>query len=47
LEPIPFELVNLDFPLVALAWNWFCGLPKLTQSVPQRESDFGPIEVEE
>ncbi|MEQ1824381.1 MAG: hypothetical protein ABL921_00465 [Pirellula sp.] len=44
LQPIPFEFVNLDFPLFALGWNWLCGLPKLTLTVPQRETDFGPME---
>jgi hypothetical protein len=44
LQPIPFEFVNLDFPLFSLAWNWLCGLPRLTMAVPQRESDFGPAE---
>ena len=37
LEPIPFEFINLDFPLFAMIWNWLCGLPKLTVTVPQRE----------
>jgi len=37
LEPIPFEFINLDFPLFAMVWNWLCGLPKLTVTVPQRE----------
>jgi hypothetical protein len=46
-QPIPFEFVNLDFPLFALGWNWFCGLPKLTIHVPQRETDFGPMEEDE
>ena len=44
LEPIPFEFINTDFPLFAFIWNWFCGLPKLMVTVPQRESDFGEIE---
>lgn len=37
LEPIPDEFINLDFPLFAMVWNWLCGLPKLTVTVPQRE----------
>ncbi len=37
LEPIPFEFINLDFPLFAMVWNWLCGLPKLTVTVPQRQ----------
>ena len=45
LEPIPFEFVNLDFPLFAFAWNWLCGLPRLTVTVPQRE-DFSQDEME-
>jgi hypothetical protein len=44
--PIPFEFINNDFPLFAMTWNWINGLPKLTLSVPQRESDFGPMEEE-
>lgn len=43
-EPIPFEYINADFPLVAFLWNWFCSLPKLAVRVPHRETDFGPTE---
>lgn len=39
-EPIPFEFINADFPLVAFVWNWMCGLPKLTLSIPVRDDDF-------
>lgn len=46
LMPIPLEYLNMDFPLISLGWNWICGLPRLTFSVPQRESDFGPLEGE-
>jgi hypothetical protein len=42
--PIPFEFVNPDFPLIAMTWNWLCGLPTLYLSVPERESDFGSFE---
>lgn len=44
LEPIPFEFINTDFPLFAFVWNWLCGLPALTVSVPQRDSEFGDLE---
>lgn len=44
LEPIPFEFVNPDFPLIAMAWNWVSGLPTLYLSVPERERDFGSFE---
>ncbi len=40
LKPIPLEFNNSDFPLFTFLWNWFCGLPKLTLSLPQREDDF-------
>jgi hypothetical protein len=40
LEPIPFEFINADFPLFAYLWNWMCGLPRLTLSIPVREDDF-------
>jgi len=40
LEPIPLELTNLDFPLFLFLWNWICGLPKLTLSLPQRDDNF-------
>jgi len=46
LEPIPFEFINTDFPLFAFLWNWICGLPKLTVSVPQRE-DFSQDEIDD
>ena len=46
LQPIPLEFSNTDFPLFTMGWNWICGLPKLTVSVPQRDSDFGPIDEE-
>ena len=39
-EPIPFQFINADFPLFAYIWNWICGLPKLTLSIPIREDDF-------
>ncbi len=45
LEPIPFEFINLDFPLFAFIWNWLCGLPTLTVTVPQRE-EFSPDDME-
>ena len=44
LEPIPFEFVNPDFPLIAMTWNWLSGLPTLYLSVPERERDFGSFE---
>jgi hypothetical protein len=44
LEPIPFEFVNPDFPLIAMTWNWMSGLPTLYLSVPERERDFGSFE---
>jgi hypothetical protein len=48
LEPIPFEFINADFPLLAYLWNWTCGLPKLTLSIPLREDDFTALrELEE
>ena len=40
LEPIPLEFNNLDFQLFTFLWNWFCGLPKLTLSLPQRDDAF-------
>jgi hypothetical protein len=43
-EPIPFEFVNPDFPLIAITWNWLSGLPTLYLSVPERERDFGSFE---
>jgi hypothetical protein len=46
LQPIPLEFFNSEFPLFAMGWNWLCGLPKLTVSVPQRDSDFGPMDEE-
>ena len=46
-EPIPHEFVNADFPLFAMGWNWLCGLPTLVVTVPQRETDFGPMEEED
>ena len=46
LEPIPLEFINKDFPLFAFVWNWLCGLPTLTVTVPQRDEDFGQIEME-
>lgn len=39
-EPIPFEFINADFPLFAYLWNWMCGLPKLTLSIPVRDDEF-------
>jgi hypothetical protein len=44
LQPIPLEFSNTEFPLFAMGWNWLCGLPKLTVSVPHRDSDFGPMD---
>jgi hypothetical protein len=46
LQPIPLEFSNTEFPLFAMGWNWLCGLPKLTVSMPQRDSDFGPMDEE-
>ncbi len=46
LEPIPFEFINTDFPLFAFIWNWLCGLPTLTVTVPQRDDDFRQVEME-
>jgi len=46
LEPIPFEFVNPDFPLIAITWNWLSGLPTIYLSVPERERDFGSFEGE-
>jgi len=40
LEPIPFEFINVDFPLFAYLWNWMCGLPTLMLSIPVRDDDF-------
>jgi hypothetical protein len=40
LEPIPLEFNNADFPLFTFLWNWICGLPKLTLSLPLRDDDF-------
>ena len=40
LEPIPFEFSNTDFPLFTYLWNWICGLPKLSLSLPQRDDTF-------
>jgi tetratricopeptide (TPR) repeat protein len=33
-KPIPFELFNPESPLVAFAWNWICGLPKIELRIP-------------
>ena len=44
LEPLPLEFINTDFPLFAFVWNWLCGLPSLTVSVPQRDGEFGPVD---
>jgi len=46
LQPIPLEFSMTEFPLFAIVWNWLCGLPKLTVSMPQRDSDFGPMDGE-
>ncbi len=46
LEPIPFEFINTDFPLFAFLWNWLCGLPTLTVTVPQLDDDFRQFEME-
>jgi hypothetical protein len=46
-DPIPFEFVNVDFPLFALIWNWVCGLPTLVVRMPLRETDFGPMEMDD
>ena len=46
-EPIPFEFINADFPLLAYLWNWMCGLPKLTLSIPVRDDDFTELQEPE
>ena len=46
LQPIPLEFSNTEFPLFTMGWNWLCGLPKLTVSVPQRDFNFGPMDEE-
>ena len=33
-KPIPFSLFNAESPLVAFAWNWICGLPKIELRIP-------------
>ena len=35
LQPIPFKYFNTKSPFPALAWNWICGLPKLTVRIPK------------
>ncbi len=35
-KPIPFEYLNPESPLGALAWNWLCGLPILMVRIPKK-----------
>ena len=34
-KPVPFELFNPEAPLIAFAWNWLCGLPRIVLRIPQ------------
>ncbi len=47
LAPIPLEHINADFPLFAVLWNWFVGLPKLSTQVPDRIFEVNQAEAAE